>query len=48
MAQLAKIGYQLYSDSEEKSEDDDGNRYTASSQKAYKIIVEKSWFERNG
>jgi hypothetical protein len=46
--QLAKIGAQLYSDSEEDSEDEDGNKFTAPAQKTYKVIIEKNWFEKTG
>jgi hypothetical protein len=46
--QLAKIGAQLYSDSEEDSEDEDGNKFTAPAQKTFKVIIEKNWFERTG
>jgi hypothetical protein len=48
IGQLVKIGAQLYSDSEEDSADEDGNKFPAPAQKTFKVIIGKSWFEKTG
>jgi hypothetical protein len=48
IVQLARIGAQLYSDVDEDSEDEDGNKFTSPAQKTFKVIIEKNWFEKTG
>jgi hypothetical protein len=48
IGQLGKIGAQLYSDVDEDSENEDGNKFTSPTQKTFKVVSEKNWFEKTG
>jgi hypothetical protein len=48
LSQLQRIAAQLYNEDEEESEDEFGNKYTSPTQKAFKVIVESTWFEKIG